>query len=209
MTARPTMTRAGVVLALSLAVLTGCSAPVSSGTPGGAAPAAPPAPSSTATPDPDSFPTCDEVKAALGPEVAGLIELPESENGVSTGSLGPSLGCAWHTPETDGSSIHIEEYGGISVGLSRDPEMTEESMQSLGWNVDDPTVAGAGAWALKVGGGYDPAAQLDAVGVQVVRDGVVAVLTSGGVVLQDVPGLASLTNEWALKAGVAMLDLMD
>lgn len=37
----------------------------------------------------------------------------------------------------------------------------------------------------------------------------VVVLTSGGVALQDVPQLAALTEEWALGAGVAVLDLMD
>jgi len=180
--------------------------PVASGATTAPAPATDDPSSSTAA---DGFPTCDEVKAALGPEVAGLIELAGSENGVATGADGPALGCAWHTPETDGSNIDVEEYGGISIGISRDPDYTEESMQPLGWNVDDARVAAAGAWALKVGGAYDPADQLDVTGVQVVRDGVVVVLTSGGVALQDVPQLASLTNEWALGAGVAALDLMD
>jgi hypothetical protein len=127
---------------------------------------------------------------------------------VSKGLDGPELGCAWHTKETNSSNLNLEEYGGISIGISRDPEFTEESMKTLGWNVDDPRVAGAGAWALKPGGGYDPADQLDVTGVQVVRDGVVVTLTSGGVALQDVPQLAALTNEWALGAGVAALDLM-
>lgn len=82
-------------------------------------------------------------------------------------------------------------------------------MESLGWIVQDPRVSAAGAWALKPGGHYDPAAQLDVTGVQVMRDGIVVVFTSGGVALQDVPQLASLTNEWALAGGVAVLDLMD
>lgn len=157
----------------------------------------------------DGFPTCDEVKAAIGSVVEELIELEGTENGVSTGADGPSLTCAWHTKETNSENINIEEYGGISVGVSRDPEYTEESMGSLGWNVDDPRVSAAGAWAVKVGGGYDPADQLDVAGVQVVREGIVVVLTSGGVALQDVPQLASATNEWALGAGVSVLGLMD
>ncbi|MGA1835375.1 hypothetical protein VD659_00450 [Herbiconiux sp. 11R-BC] len=128
---------------------------------------------------------------------------------MATGSDGPALGCSWHTPETASGSTDLVEYGGISVGVSRDPEYTEESMQPLGWNVENARVASAGAWALKVGGGYDPAEQLDVTGVQVVRDGVVVVLTSGGVALQDVPQLASLTNKWALDAGVWVLELMD
>lgn len=207
------------VLVVTAALLAGCTG---SGDGGGTANDGPAvqeestessASDATATPEPstasDYFPTCDEVKAALGSAVADLIELPESENGVTTGSDGPALGCAWHTQETADSSIDFEEYGGIGVGISRDPEYTEESMEPLGWNVDDARVAAADAWALKVGGSYDPASQLDAAGVQVVRDGVVVVLTSGGVALQDVPQLAALTNEWALGAGVSVLDLMD
>ncbi|MBF4635744.1 hypothetical protein ITJ38_15125 [Agreia pratensis] len=165
------------------------------------------APSSTPGAD-EGFPSCDEVKAALGAEVAGLIEIEGSENGVSTGYMGPALGCVWYTPETNASNINIGEYGGISVGVSRDPSFTEESMEPLGWVIQDPRVSAAGAWAVRVGGQYDPAAQIDVAGVQVVRDGVVVVFTSSGVALQDVPQLASLTNEWALGGGVAILDLM-
>lgn len=198
-----------LVLTLTGALVSGCSAPgddTRSGSPGtGSIP-------SESTPTPaaaEGYPSCDEVKAALSPALDGLIELEDSENGVATGADGPALGCSWFTPETDGSSIHVEEYGALSLGVSRDPEYTEESMATLGWNVQDPRVSGAGAWALKVGGGYDPAAQLDVTGVQVVREGIVVVLTSGGVVLQDVPQLAALTNEWALGAGVAILELME
>ncbi len=156
----------------------------------------------------EGFPTCDEVKAVLGPDVAGLLTLPETENGVSDSDDGPTLGCGWHTPQTAEGSTDVVSYGGVGVGIFRDSEYTEDSMASLGWNLQDPRVESAGAWALKVGGGYDPAAQLDATGVQVVRDGIVVVLTSGGVALQDVPELASLTNDWAVGAGVAVLDLM-
>ncbi|SKA95704.1 hypothetical protein SAMN06295879_2065 [Agreia bicolorata] len=176
---------AAVAVALMTAVLSGCSntgdtAPA--GSSAGQAPTAPQgettgAPSST--PDADNgFPSCDEVKAALGPEVAGLIELEGSENGVSTGSMGPELGCVWYTPETNASNIEIGEYGGISVGVSRDPSYTQESMEPLGWMIQDARVSGAGAWALKPGGQYDPAAQLDVAGMQVVRDGTVVVFTS-------------------------------
>lgn len=211
---------AAVAVTLMAALMSGCAASADKPSGGSAGSNAgevdSTSPNSEATPDPTStpgadggFPSCDEVKAALGPEVAGLIELAGSENGVSAGSTGPALGCAWHTPETDGSNINIEEYGGISVGIERDSSYTEESMEPLGWIVQDPRVSGAGAWALKPGGQYDPAAQLDVTGVQVVRDGIVVVFTSGGVALQDVPQLASLTNEWALGAGVAVLDLMD
>ena len=222
-----TTSRTGSLLALALAgaLLSGCSSQDSEATP---APAASLAATSTSAPEPSAepatatatatddapgatagdFPTCDEVKAVLGPVVEGLVKLDESENGVATGSDGAALGCSWYTPETDGSSTALDRYGFISLGVSHDPEYTAESMEPLGWVVDDPAVSAAGAWALKVGGGYDPAAQLDATGVQVVRDGVVVVLTSGGVALQDVPQLAALTEEWALGAGVAVLDLM-
>lgn len=221
----PTTTpRTGLLLALALAgaLLSGCSGPADSeATP---APAASLAATSTSAPEPSAepatatddapgatagdFPTCDEVKAVLGPVVEGLVELDESENGVAAGSDGAALGCSWYTPETDGSSTALDRYGFISLGVSHDPEYTAESMEPLGWVVDDPAVSAAGAWALKVGGGYDPGAQLDATGVQVAREGVVVVLTSGGVALQDVPQLAALTEEWALGAGVAVLDLM-
>lgn len=205
-------------ITLAGALLSGCSAasdsaPNRSGsgasepTPSesGSSPSASPL-ASAATAD---FPGCDDVKAALGSAVAGLVELDDSENGVTAGSEGPSLGCAWYTTETASSSTQLDEYGFISIGVSRDPEYTEDSMELLGWTVDDPVVSGEGAWALKVGGGYVADEQLDATGVQVVRDGVVVVLTAGGVALQDVEQLESLTNEWALRAGVAVLGLMD
>ena len=203
-----------IALTLTGVLLSGCtSAPTDSSndTASGAEAPIEPAPDTSATPGDgtDGFPTCGEVKAVLGPVVGGLIEIEESDNGVSTGSDGPSLGCAWFTPETTGQRYDLGEYGGISIGVFRDPEFTEESTEPLGWNVDDPRVSAADAWALKVGGNYNAADQLDATGVQVVRDGIVVVLTSGGVVLQDVPQLASLTNEWALGAGVKILDLME
>jgi len=199
------------VLMVAGILLAGCSSPGGHrppGSPGNEAGAVP-NPSETPETDDAGYPSCKQVKAALGPAVDGLIELDDSENGVAVGSDGPSLTCSWFTPDTAGTSIHIEQYGGISLGISRDPDYTEDSMKPLGWNVDDPRVAAAGAWALKVGGRYKPSDQLDPTGVQVVRDGVVVVLTSGGVVLQDVPKLAALTNEWAMGAGVALLELMD
>jgi hypothetical protein len=195
-----------VALATAGIVLSGCSASGAQNT--SEQPISSVENTSTPSASSDGYPSCDEVKAALGPALDSLIELDGSENGVSTGADGPSLACSWFTPETDGSSIHVEQYGGISLGISRDPEFTEERMEPLGWNVEDPRVSGADAWAVKVGGGYDPNDQLDVTGVQVVRDGIVVVLTSGGVALQDVEGLASLTNDWALGAGVAVLELM-
>lgn len=201
---------APLVVALMVSLVSGCSG--TGGSPSPPPGEVPATDAATATPDDaaaERFPSCEDVKSALGPEVDGLIELDDTENGVVTASDGPYLVCSWFTPDTDGSSVDIVQYGGISVGISRDPEYTEESMATLGWNVEDARVAEADAWALKVGGGYDPGEQLDALGVQVVRDGVVVVLTSGGVALQDVPKLAALTNEWALGAGVAMLELMD
>ncbi|MFB2556815.1 hypothetical protein [Herbiconiux liangxiaofengii] len=224
-TAPRTLVLTATVLALTSALLTGCSGAVDAADDAGsgdagAGPAASqtdattspdeaiPTPDATSSASADGFPSCDEVKAALGPVVAGLVEIADTENGVANGSDGPALGCGWYTTATADGSTDLASYGAISLGVSHDPTYTEESMQPLGWNVDDPRVTAAGAWALKVGGGYDPAAQLDATGVQVVRGDVVVVLTSGGVVLQDVPELASLTNEWALGAGVAVLDLM-
>lgn len=212
--------RAGIMVAMAVAagILSGCSGAGSGDDAGGSSLGEPQAtapaagvgttPSTGAPTTNAGYPTCDEAKKALGPEVSGLIELEGSDNGITTGVDGPELICSWHTPETDGSSIDVEEYGGISIGTSRDPEYTEESMEPVGWTVDIPAVSAAGAWALKVGGGYDPAEQLDITGVQVIRDGVVVVLTSGGVALQDVPQLASLTNEWAVNGGVALLDLV-
>jgi len=203
---------------LMTAVLSGCGSSVDEATTGSSGAGSGVGPSETRAPEDatasapgadEGFPSCDEVKVALGPEVAGLIEIAASENGVSTGSTGPALGCVWYTPETDASNINIDEYGSISVGVSRDPSYTKESMEPLGWIIEDPRVSAAGAWALKVGGEYDPSAQVDVTGVQVVRDGVVVVFTSSGVGLQDVPQLSSLTNEWALAGGVAVLDLMD
>jgi hypothetical protein len=197
-----------IVITLTGALVSGCSAPANDTASGSSGAEPQPSESTPAPVAQDDYPSCDEVKAALSPALDGLIELEGSENGVATGADGPALGCSWHTPET-GSSIHVEEYGALSLGVSRDPEYTEDSMATLGWNVQDPRVSGAGAWALKVGGGYEPSAQLDVTGVQVVREGVVVVLTSGGAALQDVPQLAALTNDWALGAGVAVLELME
>jgi len=196
-----------LALPLTAMVLTGCSGTAAEGDPDQVVDSDPPGSSPASSASPDGFPTCDEVKSALGSPVDGLVEIEDSENGVTSGADGPSLGCSWYTTETANGSTDLEQYGFISVGVSHDDEYTEESMESLGWNVDDARVAGAGAWALKVGGGYNPADQLDATGVQVVRDGVVVVLTSGGAALQDVPQLASMTNEWALGAGVSVLEL--
>lgn len=195
-------------LPLAAIVLTGCSGTAADEEPNKPAVAEAEGSSPTPTSSPDGFPTCDEVKSALGAPVEGLVEIEDSENGVTSGADGPSLGCSWYTTETANGSTDLEQYGFISVGVSHDDEYTEESMDSLGWNVDDARVAGAGAWALKVGGAYNPTDQLDITGVQVVKDGVVVVLTSGGAALQDVPQLASMTNEWALGAGVAVIELV-
>ncbi|TKR22910.1 hypothetical protein FA014_13945 [Cellulomonas hominis] len=210
----------GALVVLAALLLTGCgsgegSAPADDGAAGGAgavtatdpAPAATDAEAAPEAPAGDGLPTCDEVKAALGPAVAGLVELPGSENGVTEGVDGPELGCAWHTTQTGEASLDLENYGGLSVGVLRDPTFTEDSMGTLGWGVEDPRLDAAGAWALKPGGGYDPAAQLDVTGLQVVRDGVVVVLTAGGVALQDVPELSALTHDWALGGGLAVLDV--
>ena len=209
---RSRITSVGAVfLALSASLLGGCSGPLEStggGSSGGQSVVTPPETSGRDDTN-EGFPSCDEVKAVLGTVVEELVELEGSENGVATGAEGPELGCAWHTTETADGSTDLAEYGGISIGISRDPEYTEEAMAPLGWNVEDARVSAVDAWAVKVGGQYDPAAQLDVTGVQVVRDGVVVVLTSGGVALQDVPQLAPLTNEWALGAGVAILETMD
>jgi hypothetical protein len=198
-----------VAVGLTASLLSGCSAPSAPDPvdPAGAQ-ASEPSPGNTSTVDADGFPSCDEVKSALAPALDSLVEIDPSENGVKSGSDGPELVCSWLTPETANSSPDLVQYGGLSLGISRDPSYTEESMEPLGWNVQDARVTAAGAWALKVGGGYNAADQLDATGVQVVRDGTVVVLTSGGVVLQDIPQLASLTNEWAMGAGVTLLELM-
>jgi len=200
-------------MTVTAVLLSGCSGPVDDDSSPGTSVRVPSGAGeeTEATPDPDSdgFPTCDEVKAALGDEVAELVEIADSENGVSVGYDGPSLGCAWYTDETASASTDLAAYGFISLGVSRDPTYTEQSMESLGWIVDDARVAGIGAWALKPGGEYNPADQLDATGVQVVKDGVIVVLTASGVALQDVPELAPLTNEWALGSGVAVLELME
>lgn len=152
------------------------------------------------------FPTCAEVGAVLGSVVDGLTE--NEENGINDTSDGSELYCGWLTPQTNGESTDLVNYGGFGIGISRDDDYTEESMESLGWNIQDDRVEAADAWALKVGGGYNPADQLDATGVQVVRDGIVVVLTAGGVALQDVPELAAVTNDWAIGAGVDLLELM-
>ena len=89
------------------------------------------------------------MKAALSPALDSLIVIDPSENGVSGGDS-PSLVCSWHTPETNSDNINIEEYGGISIGIERDPSYTEESMEPLGWIVDDPQVAAGGAGGLQV-----------------------------------------------------------
>lgn len=164
---------------------------------------------STATASEDDFPTCDEVKAVLGSVVGGLVEDASTENGVIIDSDGPSLRCSWLTPETVSSSLELNQYGAIGVGIFLGEALLEDDPGGLGWNVEDPTVAAAGAWALKVGGGYAATEQVDPLGVQIVRGDITVAITSGGAMLQDVPQLASLTNEWALSAGVAVLELMD
>jgi len=105
-------------------------------------------------------------------------------------------------------SIDVQNHGGISVGILRDPSSIEEDHAQLGWNIDDPRLAADDAWAITAGGQYDPGAQVDLTSIQVVRDGTVVVITGGGTFLQDVPELAPLTQEWAVGAGLSVLDLM-
>ncbi|MDQ1077339.1 MULTISPECIES: hypothetical protein [Microbacterium] len=174
----------------------------------GAATEAPDGTDATTSPASGSYPTCDEVKSALGPEVAELVEVPGSENGERDGSSGHELACTWMTPQTAQQSLDLNNYGGISIGIMRDPSYVEKDYDDLGWTIDDPRLAADDAWALTAGGQYDPAAQVNITSVQVVRDGTVVVITGGGVALQDVPELAALTEGWAVGAGLSVLDLM-
>jgi len=174
----------------------------------GTATEAPDGTDATTSPVSGSYPTCDEVKSALGPEVAELVEFPESENGERDGSSGHELACTWMTPQTAQQSLDLNNYGGISIGIMRDPSYVEKDYDDLGWTIDDPRLATDDAWALTAGGQYDPGAQVNITSVQVVRDGTVVVITGGGVALQDVPELAALTQGWAVGAGLSVLDLM-
>lgn len=206
------------VLILAATALVGCTGvdpgndapdePASQVVDSGTATEAPDGTDATTVPASGSYPTCDEVKAALGPEVAQLVVLPESENGERDGSSGHELACTWMTPQTAQQSFDINNYGGISLGIMRDPSYVEKDYDDLGWTIDDPRLAADDAWALTAGGQYDPAAQVNITSVQVVRDGTVVVIAGGGVALQDVPELAALTEGWAVGAGLSVLDLM-
>lgn len=207
-----------IVLSLAVTALAGCTGvapsadapdePAPQVIDSGAETEAPDGTDATPVPSSGSYPTCDEVKAALGPEVAELVVLPDSENGEKDGSSGHELSCTWATPQTAQQSLDLKNYGGISLGIMRDPKYVEKDYDDLGWTIDDPRLAADDAWALTAGGQYDPAAQVNLTSVQVVRDGTVVVITGGGAMLQEVPELAALTEGWAVGAGLSVLDLM-
>lgn len=52
-----------------------------------------------------------------------------------------------------------------------------------------------------------PDEPVDAASVQVVRNGTVVTIAAAGAMLNKVPELASLTQSWAVGAGLAVLDL--
>ena len=167
-------------------------------------------PSDGAQPSPDTaarYPSCDEVKTALGPEAAELVIAPDAENGDTTGSNGLELRCTWMTPQTMSQSFDVQNYGGISLVIEHDPSYTEDAYAPLGWNIADPRLSADDAWGITVGGNYQPAEPVGAASVQVVRNGTVVTIAAGGVLLNKVPELADLTQSWAIGAGLAVLDL--
>lgn len=159
-------------------------------------------------PSGDVFPTCAEVKTALGGEVADFVEPVDGENGVSESVTGTDLICAFLTPETRADNLRLDEYGAVSVSVGREPTWEPAEFDAMGWLVEDARAGGAGAWVVKPGGGYSAADQLDAIGIQVVRDGTVVVLTVTGAAVQKAGGLPNLTNDWAVGAGLSVLGLM-
>jgi hypothetical protein len=158
---------------------------------------------------PPTYPTCGEIKAALGPAVDGLVELAESDNGPMDGQ-DEGVQCAWHTQALADTSLDLESYAGIAVGISTmaDPYV-EDDMRAAGYVVDDPRADDVGAYVVNLDGAdFDPAEQIDALGVQVVVGDTAVILTAGGVMLQDSPELAALTNDWAIGGGVRVWELM-
>jgi hypothetical protein len=153
------------------------------------------------------YPTCDAVYAAMGAEASDLVLAPDADNGEVDGSAGRELSCTWVTPQAIEGSLDLQNYGGFSVGVHRDPTYVESDYDALGWTIDDPRLDADDAWALTAGGQYDPGAVVDIGSVQVVRDGTVVTLSAAGGMLNDVPQLADLTQSWALGAGLRILDL--
>lgn len=167
-------------------------------------------PSDDPQPSPDGdwrYPTCDEVKTALGPEAAQLILAPDGENGETIGSGGRELRCTWLTPQTINQSPDVQNFGGIGLGIEHDSTYTEDAYAPLGWNIDDPRLRAADAWALTAGGNYQASEPVGASSVQVVRNGTVVTIAAAGSFLNKVPELANLTQSWAVGAGLAVLDL--
>lgn len=154
------------------------------------------------------YPTCDEVYSALGPEASDLVIAPDAENGEVEGSLGRELSCTWITPQAAANSLDLQNYGGVSVGVNRDPSYVEGDYDALGWTIDDPRLGAEGAWALTAGGNYDGGAVVDIGSIQVVREGTIVTISATGAMLNEVPQLADLTQSWAVGAGVRILDLM-
>lgn len=184
--------------------------PPAQGTHAGTTDGAATLPSDAAQPSPDTgvlYPSCDEVKTALGPEAAELVIAADADNGEVTGSNGRELSCTWMTPQAASQNLDVQNYGGISLGIHQDPSYTEEAYAPLGWNIDDPRLSVDDAWGLTAGGNYSPDEPVDAASVQVVRNGTVVTIAAAGAMLNKVPELANLTQSWAVGAGLAVLDL--
>lgn len=110
-----------IVLTLAATALAGCTGispdadapdePAPQVIDSGAETEAPPGTDATTVPASGNYPTCDEVKAALGPEAAGLVDFPDSENGEKDGSSGRELSCVWATPQTTQQPLDLQNYG--------------------------------------------------------------------------------------------------
>jgi hypothetical protein len=175
-----------------------------------ASPDSPDSPDAGASPATDglAYPACDEVFSVLGPEASDLVIAADADNGEVEGSSGRELSCVWMTPQAAANSLDLQNYGGVSVGVHRDPSYVESDYDALGWTIDDPRLDAENAWALTAGGNYDGGAVVDIGSIQVVRDGTIVTISATGAMLNEVPQLADLTQSWAVGAGLRILDLM-
>lgn len=153
------------------------------------------------------FPTCAAVEAAVGSSLDALYPNGDDEE-ISWTKKGPSLSCGWMTQEEGDLDVDVANVGGLGIGIDLDPTYDEAGMREAGLVIDVPNLP-AGVYVTRLGGTYAPAEMIDPMGLQVVRGDVVVVVTAGSpFVVTEVPALKAFTQEWGIRAGLRVLELM-
>lgn len=164
----------------------------------------------TAPSGPVRYPSCDQIRAALGPEVADLIVLPDTPNGFFDDGDQKGVRCGWHTPGT--GKTETFDSGGVAVSVTTmvDDPYVEADMRAGGFVVEDSRARAVDTWIFAVQGDeFELSDQLNGLGVQLVKGDTAVIIGATSLALGDAPGLADLTNDWAIGAGARIWELTD